>query len=226
MAVQRHPVDSFSKELNFWEEFADYKLHPVFTRIYKNNRKDKLEVSSLFMWALTLCYDRKSSFYNQPEIDKWEVVSENLFEDPKALLNFALYDDEDKDDPFKEGGSDAIINIPVDLDFRQIITEFEKSIDTPLGLSLRELERKLTERTQFIMDTPYTIDAMVNKGSGDTPKMVLVKGTAEQLDKMFTNTDKITSLITKAMENLRAATGQGTVKGGQMESLGDKAQDF
>lgn len=226
MAVQRHPVDSFDKKLNFWEEFADYQLHPIFTRIYKNNRKDKLELSSLFMWALTLCYDRKSSFYNQPEVDKWEVVSEDLFGDPKALLNFALYDDDNEADPFGENKSDAIINIPADLDFRQIITEFEKSIDSPLGLSLRELERKLMERTQFIMETPYTIDSMVNKSTNENPKMVLVKGTAEQLDKMFTNTDKITSLITKAMENLRAASGQGTVKGGQMESLGDKGNDF
>ena len=226
MAIQRHPVDSFNKKLNFWEEFRDYQLHPIFTRIYKANRKDRLEASSLFMWALSLCYDRKSTFYNQPEQDKWEVVSEDLFGHPEALLNFALYDDPKEDDPFALEETHPIINMPVDLDFRKIIHEFEKTIDTPLGLSLRELERKLVERTNFIMMTPYTIDSTTTGGTEANPKQVLVKGTAEQLDKMFANTEKINALITKSMENLRAAAGQGVTKGGQLESLGDKGEDF
>ena len=218
MAIQRHPVDSFDKKLNFWEEFQDYKLHPIFNRLWKNNNKsvEDLKQSSLFMWALVVCYDRKSSVYAQPEIDKWEVASEDLFGDKKALLNFALYDDEKTDDPF--ANKEPVIKMPMDLSFRQVISEFEKTIDTPLGLTLRELERKLIERTEFIMETPYSIDSFV-EGK-------MIKGTADQLDKMFANTEKINKLITTALADLRAASGDGTTKGGQKESLGDKANDF
>ena len=226
MAVQRHPVDSFDPKLNFWEEFSDYKIHPTFSRIWKNNSSDvdQIKSSSSFMWLLAMCYDRKSSIYNQPEQDKWEVASEALFNDPKAMLNFVLYDDKNKPDPFS-GDNLPIINIPINLELRTIITEFEKSIDTPLGLSLRELERKLVERTNFIMNTPYTIDGYTEP-TEEQPKSFLIKGTADQLDKMFANTEKINALITKSIENLRAASGQGVTKGGQMESLGDKAKDF
>lgn len=224
MALQKHPVDSFDKKVNFWEEFQDFKVHPVFSRIWANNRKTKLKESSLFMWALALCYDRKSILFNQPEIDKWEVVSEDLFGDPHAFINFVLYDDEEKSDPFADDGVEPIINIPMGLKIRQIIVEFEKVIDTPLGLSLRELERKLIERTDFIMRTPYSIDRWDRKDDG--AKMVLIKGTAEQLDKMFANTEKINTLIQKGMEALLASEGQGIAKGGGKESLGDGATDF
>lgn len=220
MAIQRHPVDSFNPKSDFWEEFPDYKIHPIFSRIWKTNKNKPIE-SSKFMWALALCYDRKSSFFSQPEQDKWEVVSEELFDDPFALLNFALYDDENKENPFNtpdEVQVIPVIDIPVDIKFRQIIVEFEKSIDTPLGMSLRELERKLVERTRFIMDTKYTLDT-VEGGK-------LKKGTSEQLDKMFVNTDKITALISKALEALHTIEGSGVTKGGQKESLGDAGKNF
>tara|TARA_R110000772_G_scaffold27361_19_gene69667 strand:- start:73 stop:741 length:669 start_codon:yes stop_codon:yes gene_type:complete len=222
MATQRHPVDSFKKELNFWEEFPDFKIHPTFSRIWKAN-KDHIDKSSLFMWALALCYDRKSSFYPQPEADKWEAVSWDLFNDENALMNFALYDDENKKDPFEKADTDEtvapVIGIPKDLTFRGIILDFEKAIDIPLGIALRELERKLVERTKFIMETTYSLDYYDDKGK-------LKKGTSDQLDRMFTNTDKINALITKAMADLYSIDGSGTVKGGQKEGLGDAGKDF
>lgn len=230
MAIQRHPVDSFDIKKDFWEEFPDYKIHQIFGRIWKANKKDKARESSLFMWALSLCYDRKSSFFPQPEMEKWEGVSQELFDEKDALLNFALYDDEDSEDPFgaQENPEDEpvspIINVPMDLTFRQIIVEFEKSIDTPLGISLRDMERKLIERTEFIMRTPYAIDKWERKNDND--KMILVKGTADSLDKMFANTDKITTLINKALSELQALDGTNATKGGQPASLADAANNF
>ena len=225
MAIQRHPVDSYDAKLNFWEEFPDYKVHPLFSTIWKINHKEKLEKSSLFMWALTLCYDRKSSFFNQPEADKWEVVSEELFKESTALMNFFLYDDKDSKDPFEN--AEPIIGLPISVSFREIINEFERSIDSPLGLSLRDLERKLAERTSFIMATPYTIDSVVKiEDDNGKTKTSQIKGSADALDKMFANTEKINSLIQKAMENLRSVAGEGTTKGGGKESLSDGDKTF
>ena len=213
MAVQRHPVESFNKKTNFWEEFPDYKLNKIFGVFWKVNRKlGKLEQSSLFMWALALCYDRKSSFFNQPEQDKWEVVSEDLFSDMHFLINLAL-SEEDHENP---------AGLLFALELQDYVLEFEKTIDTPLGMNLRMLERKLGERTTFIQNTPYTMDwyEQVNN------RNVLKRGSADQLDRMFRDTGKINDLIQKALDDLKASEQGGNVKGGGMESLGDGDQNF
>lgn len=213
MAVQRHPVESFNKITNFWEEFPDYKLNQVFGAFWKVNRKEgKLEQSSLFMWALSLCYDRKSSFFNQPEQDKWQVVSDDLFGESEFLINLALADIGDLNKP----------GLHFALDLRVYITEFEKTIDTPLGISLRNLERKLAERTQFIMGVEYTMDSYDIKGD----KKILKKGTADQLDRMFRDTGKINEQVQDALNALKASEQEGALKGGGQGSLGDEDKSF
>ncbi len=212
MSIQRHPVDSYDKKLNFWEEFPDYKVHRQFGDFWRNNKKaGQLQNSSLFMWALSLCYDRKSVFFAQPELDKWEVVGEDLFQDSKFLRKLAE-DPESAELVFVPGGH-----------IRDLVLAFEETIDTPLGISLRNMERKFAERTKFMMETDYSMDYYETSEQG---RKFLVKGTADQLDKMFVNTDKIDNLLTKALDALRAAEGSGTAKGGAQESLADGDADF
>lgn len=210
--IQRHPIDSFDPKRNFWEEFPDYKIHRLFGRIHALNKKEgNLQNSSNFMWVLSLCYDRKSSLFTQPEHDKWEVACEQLFNDESVMIKIS-----------EDHLAQDFVHLPKEIDLFEVISEFESSIDTPLGISLRTLEKKLAERTKFIQETPYTMDEYQTKGKRE----VLVRGTATQLDKMFADTDKITALIQKAMDNLRAASAETQTKGGQKESLGDGAQDF
>jgi len=212
MAVQRHPVDSFNKKLNFWEEFPDYKISRVFGTLWNINRKaNKLEASSLFMWALALCYDRKSSFFPQPEADKWEVISEDLFGDSKFMHKLAYQEEQ------------AQLIIPLGVTLFDYVMAFEESIDTPLGISLRLLEKKLAERTGFINDTQYSMDYYETTQGG---KNVLRKGTADQLDRMFRDTGKINDLIQKALDELKSSEGGGSAKGGGVESLGDGDKSF
>ena len=214
MITQLHPVDSYDPKLNFWEEFPSFKVHRLFGEIWKENKSvRKLEASSRFMWALSLCYDKKSSMYTQPELDKWEVVSENLFNDPK------FFSDISEDNTARKGK----LVLPKMYTLRNIVDQFEKSIDTKLGMSLRLLESKLQERTEFMMSSAYTFDKYHESESG---KRTLIKGTADQLDKMFTGTDKIVTLITKAMDDLNAIEGQGHMKGGEQESLSDGDDAF
>lgn len=211
MAIQRHPVDSFDKKVNFWEEFPDYKIHQVFGKLWVENRKaKKLQASSNFMWALTLCYDRKSSFYPQPEGDKWEAVSEDIFGSPKFLINLAYAEE-----------TQNVLILPFDLRFA--INEFEKTIDTPLGMDLRRLEKKFQERTLFIEETKYSMDYYEQNSVG---KNILKKGTADQLDRMFRDTGKIGDQLQKALDELKASEGMGDVKGGGIESKGDGDKNF
>lgn len=210
--IQRHPVRSFDKKLNFWEEFPDFKLQPVLSDFYAANRQKNLKESSLLMWAFALIYDRESSFYPQPEKDKWEVIGEDLF------ANSNLFDS-----ILSSPGDCKILNFPLGVSIRVMISKFIDGIDTPLGISLRRLEDKLSERTTFIVDTAYSVDSYAMSDSG---RQILVKGTADQLDKMFTNTDKISNLITKSIEDLRAAEGDGKTKGDEIESLSDGDKSF
>jgi hypothetical protein len=212
--IQRHPVDSFEEKVNFWEEFADYKINRVFGEFWKRNKNAGpryLEASSKFMWLLAMCYDRKSSFFPQPEGDKWEVVGDNLFGQPNLMLDLM------EDMTSKPG----LLKF-ADLDLIEYIAEFERTIDTPIGLSLRILEKKLNQRTAFINGTDYSMDFYEMVGL----KNILRKGTADQLDRMFANTEKINGLILKAMENLKSVEGQGITKGGGKESLSDGDDKF
>jgi hypothetical protein len=212
MAITRHPIDSYDLKLNFWEEFPDYKLHPIFGEFWVLNKKTNLINSSNFMWILSLCYDRKSSIFVQPEVDKWEVSCDDVFNDKDFFIG--LHTDPDLQDK---------VVFPTGVTLRKYISAFEESIDTPLGLSLRLLEAKLIERTDFIHGTPYSMDYYETTGAG---RVITKKGTADQLDKMFAATDKINSLIQKAMDDLRNSEGLGTAKGGETESLGDGDKSF
>ena len=212
--IQRHPVDSFDKSLNFWEEFPDYKIHQVFGVFWKLNKvagPRYLQSSSSFMWLLTLCYDRKSSFFAQPELDKWEVCGDNLFGQSSLMMDL-VEDIKSKPGMLKFA----------DLEVVEYIAEFEKTIDTPIGLSLRVLEKKLAERAKFIMDAEYTWDSFKDVNG----KPVMQKGTADQLDRMFERTDKINGLIIRAMDAIKSSVGTGQVKGGGQESLSDGDNNF
>ena len=148
--------------------------------------------------------------FSQPEPDKWEASSEDLFDDAEFMKKLA----EDIHDQ-------KLIIFATAHNIRTIINAFEMSIDTPLGISLRLLEGKLVERTQFIQSTTYSLDYYEDKNG----RSVLCKGTADQLDKMFSNTAKINELVQTAMNALQTATSS-TNKGGGHVSMGDKDDDF
>ena len=212
--IQAHPAASYSKKLNFWEEFPSFKVHKIFGEFWASNKKAKnLENSSLFMWALSLCYDRGSAIFTQPEQDKWEVVSEDLFGDKISL-----------DSLHEDLHTYKTLLFPKMATLRFMISKFEESIDVPLGLSLRRLESKLIDRTDFMMGSKYSFDSYETNEAG---KQYTKKGTADQLDKMFIGTDKIVTLINKALADLSALDGlESTAKGGEQESLGDGDSGF
>lgn len=210
--LQPHPIDEYSEKANFWGVFPSYIAHPTFGAIYHLNKKAKnLENSSKFMWFLAHCYDRRSALYNQPEEDRWEAAGDTIFMD-EAFFTVLL----------ESPQASKIIKLPLNVELSTIIAEFENTMDTPLGLSLRRLEKKLIERTTFITDTEYSVD-YYDQVNG---KNILRKGTADQLDKMFAATEKINNVIQTAMDALKASETSGVTKGGQRESLSDGDNNF
>lgn len=209
--IQLHPADNLNKKVNFWQEYPSYQYHKLFGEFYKLNKGKNLQNSSSFMWLLSVCYDRKSSIFSQPELDKWEVASEDMFANEYFMKNLAEDTSKCQELSFKK-----------DWELRHFIVAFEESIDTPLGLTLRKLESKLIERAAFIIGTTYSMDYYKDVNG----RFILQKGTADQLDRMFANTEKINTIIQKAMDALRISESAGVTKGGQRESLSDGDQGF
>jgi len=83
--------------------------------------------------------------------------------------------------------------------------------------SIIELEEKLKERTDFIMGVEYSLDEYNDEGK-------LVKGTADQLDKMLAQSDKMFALMEKLKEQRQKEQDGllGEIKGGREESFIEK----
>lgn len=220
--IQNHPSLSYNQDNNFWEEFPAYKAFPILGEIYRLNSKSAKarKSSSNFMWVLALCYDRVSPFFAQPEEDKWEATAEDILKDPEFFKKLLKAREEEK----HLNEVQKVLTFPNTGGINDIIYQFQKTVDTPLGMALRALEKKLDDRTKFIMDTPYTMDEWVKPDGG---KMMLKKGSASSLDKMLGDTSKITTLVQDAMDKLKNSTGTDTgLKGGGQASLSDGDKSF
>lgn len=78
-------------------------------------------------------------------------------------------------------------------------------------------EKKLVQRGKFIDDTDYTMDSY-----GENNKMI--KGTADQLDKMMLNTSKIFEQYEEIKISLIKEQSEGTLRGGAEESASEKGE--
>jgi hypothetical protein len=72
------------------------------------------------------------------------------------------------------------------------------------------------------MNTEYTMDDFEEVNG----RQVMRKGTADQLDKMFANSDKIFTQDKKAMDDLKLSADGGESKGGGETSLSDGDNNF
>lgn len=65
----------FNKQI-IWKEHPELTLAPGFDTLYEDDKsKDKVE-SSKFVWAIHLCEDPESKFYNHPK--KYKLISKTV----------------------------------------------------------------------------------------------------------------------------------------------------
>jgi hypothetical protein len=89
--------------------------------------------------------------------------------------------------------------------------------DNCLTIAEKELvryEEKLVQRGDFISDQSYTMDFYDDRGK-------IVKGTADQLDKMMLNSSKIFAEIENIKDKLTREDVEGQLKGGATESASE-----
>lgn len=172
-------VRNFNTDENFWETNPSFKLIKEFKEFHDTDKSKGKGKSSQLMWAIAFLVDPH-------EHNIWK----NLIEEDKKMLI--------QDDFLKKK----------DFDWE----EYQPLIDTYYNLVLTtpekdylELISKMTERKQFIKDTPYTLD------------------NAKILDDMVLKTAKLYEELEVVKQKLAQSKDiDGETKGGMQESATEK----
>ena len=146
------------------------------------------------MWIISGLDDPQSNYSEMPDEEssrqgKYQSIGADLMSDPTWWEN-----NKDK--------------------YTEIRDLYQATLFTPAMRSLRMWEKKLKERDQVLMETPYQIGLTDENGK-------LVGSNVEMLDKMFERTPKIWDQYFKIQEALEGEGAEGGAKGGSIESLGD-----
>lgn len=184
-------ITNFRTDENFWKINPVFLTAGVFKTFHDKDKSKGKAHSSKMMWAIALYVDKS--------IDN---VWRNMSDAEKEGLIAKEYL---KDEKFKF--SDSTVE--------PLVEEYFKRVLSPAQKELKRLEDKIIQRGNFIANTGYTLDEFNENGKG------VVKGTADQLDKMLLNTSKIYDMYEAVMAKLAKEEAQGTLKGDAEESAGE-----
>lgn len=157
---------SYQKGLNFWDLHPYWLKNKTVNQFYQRDRsqengKTTKHKSSQIMWALCLLYDLGTS-----NIYRHLPIDNRRQKIAEEILENPKFDwDEYKD-------LESIV---------------EERCTTPQEKHYHTLMEKFNQRDKFVRNTDYSLDQYVEING----KNVLIKGTADQLEKMLANTDKI-----------------------------------
>jgi len=175
----------FKGNENFWKMNPDYIM--IFDDFYNNDTSKNKTVSSSIMWAFYLKVHPSSVFYNLP--DKEQMIKDKYLKQPKFNWN----------------------------DYEDIEILFKDTILTQAERSLYEWNEFMKKRDKYLKNTEYYFDEYKTNKEGNnvyskTGLPVLVKGTAEQLDKALGTTPKLFmdyGKIKKELTEETLKTGKG-----------------
>lgn len=175
---------------NYWTLNPIMKTIKAFKDFHDSDKSKGKEKSSKIMWAIALYVDPNDH-------NPWRNTSDN---DKKVLIAEDFLGDKKFN-----WNSEGIV---------ELVETYENHCLTKGEKELVRFERKLEQRGDFIDATPYSLD------SYDEETSRIVKGTADQLDKMVLGTIK----IYEQYELIKAMIGKedaSHVKGGAKESASE-----
>lgn len=185
----------FTRKDNFWEVYDDLTVAGPTKKLYDSDKsKDKKE-SSRLMGAIWFIWHRKSSYYNLPETGPYNKID-------------LIFDDYFGDKTYYQKNKDQV---------EELRAFFVNSVETVAKKAVRGVEEKLLERDIFLRNTKYDLGVINDKGQW-------VGGTAEILDRMMANTEKLWSLYERAKKIADQEDEQGSMMGGSQESLSDSGE--
>ena len=176
---------------NYWAMNPIMKTIKIFNDLFESDKSKGKTSSSKLMWAIALYIDPS-------EYNPWRTTSND---DKKELI-----------------ATDYLKNPSFNWEDPEILSLLDAYEDKCLTLAEKELvrfEKKLSQRGAFIDRTDYSLDEY-NEETGK-----IVKGTADQLDKMMVNTSKIYDQLKLISAMFSKETG-GHLKGDSKESASEK----
>lgn len=179
---------------NYWELHPIVTTIPEFNKFYKEDKSKNKEESSRKMWAIAFYVDQNDDnpWRNIIDEDKIKLIEEDYMKGYKFKL------------------SDPKIQLLIEAYLNNCMSIPEKE--------LYILIKKLQERSEFIKNTPYSLDYFEETDKG----FKKIKGTAEQLDKMITGTYNIYKQIDQITKNIQEDANKGATRGGVTESASEK----
>lgn len=161
---------------NFWELFPNYRVIDLFNTFHSKDKSKGKEKSSNIMWAIAFCTRRESSMYNLPE--KWELAAKDIVKDK---IKWEDYED--------------------------IVKMFKSCSLTQAERSLLAWEELMDKRDRYLKNQEYYFDQYQLDKDGNnvktrTGQFVVIKGTADQLDRAFSVTPKMYSDFSKIKKEI------------------------
>jgi hypothetical protein len=176
---------------NYWTLHPMAQTFGAFKKFYSKDKSKKKEESSKIMWAIATLVD--------PHEDN--LLRNQSEQERKTLIAVDYLEDPD-----------------FNWDHPEILELREFYFNNCLTIAEKELlryEEKLVQRGDFIAKTTYTMDDY------DERTGKVIKGTADQLDKMMLNSGKIFDQIEGIKEKLLKEELDGQLKGGATESAAE-----
>lgn len=165
----------FKGDENFWILNPEYKS--LFDDLYKKDKSPLKNKSSKIMWAFYFKLNPESVYYNLP--NKEELINSKIIKD--------------EDFSWKKYENEEIL--------------FKNTILTQAERSLYEWNELMKKRDKYLKNTDYYFDEYKTDDDGNnvyskTGLPIIVRGTAEQLDKAFSVTPKMYSDYNKILKEL------------------------
>ena len=180
-------VDSFDENSNFWEQNKQLRIREPFKSLYRNDKSKGKSKSSKMMWYIALIYDFESKYYPLPFEQRVELLDEGFWENKE----------------FFDKHEDTIITLG---------EAYEQHQDTPAIRAMKVWQSKITERAQFIKDTPYRLEKKVF--NEETGKLSYVEqGTVKILDDMVKLNGSMFDEFQRIWDMLMGEESEGKVKG-------------
>lgn len=181
---------------DFWECYPEFKVLAPFKAFYKGDRSKNKNQSSKIMWAIALAESHHSNWYNLG--DKYDRLRTDFLGDKN----------------FKWDAYEALIDAFKDTQ----LTQAEKS--------LTAWNEQMMKRDRYLKNQEYYFDQYALDENGDnryskTGQPVLVRGTAEQLDKAYSATPKMYAdydKIKKAIDEERSVVNN--IDGKSLSDMG------
>jgi len=135
--------------------------------------------------------------------------------DPNKSNPYRNLNIEEKKEIIKE---DFLKDKDFNWEHKSILTLIETYEKYCLSVPEKELirfEEKLYQRGKFLDESDYSFDTYDDNGK-------VLKGTADQLDKMMINTGKLYEHLAKIKDSIAEEEAKGSLRGGEVESASEQ----